>query len=87
MKQTLDLRYNDLWDDWDATDEFQNQTGDAHGPLLLSWKKLNVSVEQITQKIFRPAEVTYKKILDNSKCLVRIHGSNDIYLYQTLFAG
>lgn len=82
-EKTLDLRYNELWTNWDDTDEFQDKMGDVHGQLFLSWRNINVSVKQITQKFFKPSEITYKNVLNNSKYLVKMYAHTTLYLRHT----
>ncbi|XP_022162902.1 protein scarlet-like [Myzus persicae] len=65
QRRMLDLRYNEMWNDWDGTNGHQTPKESIHGHLVLSWKKINVYVEQITQKFFQPSKTTYKQILHN----------------------
>lgn len=69
-QKTLDLRYNELWNDWATADELQSKTDDVHGESLLSWRHLTVSAKQVTQKFFKRSEITYKNILDNGEFMV-----------------
>ncbi|VVC40125.1 Hypothetical protein CINCED_3A015275 [Cinara cedri] len=68
----LDLRYNEMSNDWDGTGEVRSvRPRDVgkwhahHGQLVLSWKRLNVSVKTVTQKFFSPSKIAYKQILYN----------------------
>ncbi|XP_060864829.1 protein scarlet-like [Metopolophium dirhodum] len=65
QRRTLDLRYNEMWNDWDGMDEHQTTKESVHGHLVLSWKKINVQVKQTTQKFFQPSKTSYKQILHN----------------------
>lgn len=63
----LDLRYNEMFHEWDGiADELQEHcTPDANGRMVLSWKRLNVSVKQIDQRFFKRSKITHKQILHN----------------------
>lgn len=69
----LDLRYNEMWKDWsDGAEEscepdLQRQRHHL-GQLVLSWKQIDVWVQNTTIKFFEPSETTYKQILYNGKC-------------------
>lgn len=65
----LDLRYNEMWSDWYGTNELarDDSVRYSHGQLVLSWKRLNVTVKMTTQRFFRPSKTTYKQILHNGK--------------------
>lgn len=101
QNKTLDMRYHEMWNDWDGVDEpadrgpflcdtpksdklphngvsaepavraasKMNGTATAHRApqLVLSWKRLNVSVKQTVQKFFKPSVTTYKQILHNGE--------------------
>lgn len=61
------MRYNEMWRDWDGTNELEEPKQYVHGQLVLSWKRITVSVKQTIPKLFGRSEVTYKKILHNGK--------------------
>lgn len=64
----LDMRYNEMWNDWDGTGEVQKpKMGSPQGQLELSWKKLNVTVEQTIHKFFLQSKIIYNQILHNGK--------------------
>lgn len=64
----MDLRYNEMWNDWDGTDESKTPKEESiHGNLVLSWKKINVHVKQTTQKFFQRSKTSYKQILHNGE--------------------
>eukprot|EP00102_Acyrthosiphon_pisum_P025404 XP_016662614.1 PREDICTED: protein scarlet isoform X2 [Acyrthosiphon pisum] len=65
QKSSLDLRYNEMWNDWDGMDEHQTPKESVHGHLVLSWKNINVQVKQTTQKFFQRSKTSYKQILHN----------------------
>ncbi|VVC31663.1 AAA+ ATPase domain,P-loop containing nucleoside triphosphate hydrolase,ABC transporter, conserved site,ABC [Cinara cedri] len=70
MKPTqLDLRYNEMWKDWDGTGECRRDSRvdgpREDGQLVLSWKRLNVSAEKIKHKFFGSSTVERKQILCN----------------------
>ncbi|XP_026807077.1 protein scarlet-like isoform X1 [Rhopalosiphum maidis] len=65
QRRTLDLRYNEMWNDWDSTAEHQMPKKYVHGHLVLSWKKINVHVKQTTKTFFRGTKTSYKQILHN----------------------
>jgi len=63
--KSLNLRYNDMCNDWDGLHECLDQKNYEHGQLVLSWKRLNVSVKEITQKFFESSKITRQQILYN----------------------
>lgn len=63
----LDLRYNEMWNDW-AGDELllpaaAEPARCAHGQLVLSWKNLTVEVRHTVGSLFGPSKTTRKEIL------------------------
>lgn len=69
QKETLDLRYNEMWNDWDGTGETATDEERRHprGQLVLSWKRLNVTVKRTAEKFFTRSHTTYTQILHNGK--------------------
>jgi len=67
QRRTLDLRYNEMWNDWDNTYEQQMPKKFIHGHLVLSWKKINVQVKQTTKTFFHGSKTSYKQILHNGE--------------------
>ncbi|XP_027845081.2 protein scarlet-like [Aphis gossypii] len=65
QRRTLDLRYNEMWNDWDNTYEQQMPKKFVHGHLVLSWKKISVQVKQTTKTFFHGSKTSYKQILHN----------------------
>lgn len=67
----LDLRYNAMWNDWGAAagaDEPLDPAWRAdRRRLVLSWKRLNVSVEKSVHRYFSFAETTRSQILHNGE--------------------
>lgn len=63
--KSLNLRYNEMCNDWDGLHECIDPMKYEHGQLVLSWKRLNVSVEKITQKFFQKSKITRQQILYN----------------------
>lgn len=65
----LNLRYNEMWHEWDGTDESPELCSipDTNGRMVLSWKRLNVSVRQIKEHFFKSSKITHKQILHNGK--------------------
>ncbi|XP_025410362.1 protein scarlet-like [Sipha flava] len=61
----LNLQYNEMWNDWDGLAEDQKPMQYVHGRLVLSWKRLNVSVKRVTQNFFKPSKTSYQQILNN----------------------
>jgi len=60
-----------MWNDWDGTGEMAEppRVPERRDRLVLSWKRLNVTVKQTVQKFFGPSKTTYTQILRNGKCL------------------
>lgn len=60
-----------MWNDWDGTDEIQVPARhERGGQLVLSWKRLNVSVATSSHRLFELSETTqHKQILHNGECL------------------
>ncbi|KAF0757204.1 protein scarlet-like, partial [Aphis craccivora] len=63
--KSLNLRYNEMCNDWDGLHEYLDPKKYEHGQLVLSWKRLNVSVENTTQNFFISSKVTRQQILYN----------------------
>lgn len=63
--KSLNLRYNEMCNDWDGLHEYLDPKKYEHGQLVLSWKRLNVSVENTTQNFFISSKVTHQQILYN----------------------
>ncbi|XP_050436668.1 protein scarlet-like [Adelges cooleyi] len=68
-KTMLDLRYNEMWNDWDGSaGDFGEPVileQQQHGRLVLSWKRLNVSVTKKVHRLVKPTKVTSKQLLFN----------------------
>lgn len=58
-----------MWKAWNNTGTEVNDFSTTlfKGDLVLSWKRLNVSVAKKIPKLFGRSEVVYKPILDNGK--------------------
>ncbi|XP_025203991.1 protein scarlet-like isoform X2 [Melanaphis sacchari] len=63
--KSLDLRYNEMCNDWNSLHECLDPKKYEHGQLVLSWKRLNVSVEYTTQNFFVSSKITRQQILYN----------------------
>lgn len=73
-KPLLDLRYNEMWNDWDGTGERRRDSGRwfddvpcEDGQLVLSWKRLNVYATITKHTFFGSSEVVHKQILRNGE--------------------
>lgn len=73
----LDLRYNEMWNDWNGNGESLEPNKFDHDHLVLSWKRLNVSVKKTTHKFFKSSETTYKQILHNGQYRVHVRNKYD----------
>lgn len=63
-----------MWNDWEGANEsLQESDQNEHGQLVLSWKRLNVSVKKITHTFFESSRITYKQILYNGEYLPISH--------------
>lgn len=61
----LNLRYNEMWNDWDGANECVEPKPREHGQLVLSWRELNVFVKKTTDKFVGTSKTAYKQILFN----------------------
>lgn len=70
-KKPLDLRYNEMWNDWAGDGPLlpaAEPARGAHGQLALSWKNLTVEVRHTAGTLFGRSTTTRKQILTNGQC-------------------
>lgn len=56
-----------MWSDWDGNNELQEPKKFVHDQLVLSWRRLNVSVKLTTQHFCKRSKITYTQILQNGE--------------------